>query len=469
MRKYVFFCMSLLLFIASCASNRYATADRYLQAENYELALKEYIHLAEAQTSFKMSKDIPALTGAMIAYYGLGKYKESFDLSKRILSLQTYNSAAIFYAGLNLEQKKKFSLAKRIYRYYQFLSPSDSYYELIRARFNFMVEKEMEARAKMALQLEKSVGVGQVVDNTLAVLYFANLAEDPRWDAVSKGLAEMLITDFSQVEKLRVIERIQLQKLLDEMELAMSGLADPKTGPRMGRLVRAKELVHGGFLIKAGRFLTINSEVIDVAQNKQMIGEEFKGELKDILNIEKKIVFKTLDELNIQLTTKERRRIQENTTKSIDAFLEFCKGLDAYDLGNYEAATNHFKAALRFDAKFRLARNMANQSFSMGFIRKGKFAAMHPMIRRHGLGRAGLRPRRGARTARPGANRFAQFRLHQMSRNLDLGYLPGNQSRNGSSELLQDDVVQYLPDWIINREILPLPPKPPAVQNPNTP
>ncbi|NOZ63038.1 MAG: hypothetical protein GXO74_15415 [Calditrichaeota bacterium] len=467
MRKYFFFCMSLLLIVASCASNRYLTADKYLQQEKYDLALKEYIRLAEAQASFNLSKDVPALTGAMIAYYGLGKYKKSFDLSKRILSLDTYNSAAIFYAGLNLEQKEKFSLAKRIYRYYQFLSSSDPYYDLIKARFNFMVEKEMEARAKMALQLEKSVGMGQVVDNTLAVLYFANLAEDPRWDAVSKGLAEMLITDFTQVKKLRVIERVQLQKLLDEMELAMSGLADPKIAPRMGRLVRAKDLVHGGFLIKAGRFLTVNSDIVDVAQSKSIASRQFKGELKDILNIEKKIVFNTLDKLNIKLSSAERKRIQENTTKSIDAFLEFCKGLDAYDLGNYDAAVNHFKAALRFDSRFRLARNMANQSFSMGFIRKGKFMAQHPMIKRHQLRRLGTRPRRFAN--KPRAQRFAQFRLRQMARNLDLGYLPGNQSRNGNSELLQDDVVQNLPDWIINKQILPLPPKPPEVHNPNTP
>ncbi len=470
MRKYVILFVGLYFIIASCASNRYLTADKYLQQEKYDLALKEYIRLAEAQTSFKLSKDIPALTGAMIAYYGLGKYKESFDLSKRILSLQNYNSAAIFYAGLNLEQKEKFSLAKRIYRYYQFISPSDPYYDLIKSRFKLMVEKEMEARAKMAIQLEKSVGMGQLVDNTLAVLYFANLVDDPRWDAVSKGLAEMLITDFSQVEKLHIIERVQLQKLLEEMELAMSGLADPETAPRVGRLVRAKNLVHGGYLIKAGRFLTINSEIIDVDQSDVVSGEEFKGELKDILTIEKKIVFNTLDKLGIKLTAEEKRRIQENKTKSIDAFLEFCKGLDAYDRGNYDAATNHFKAALRFDSKFRLARNMANQSFSLGIVKKGNFAAKHPLIKRRkfamlrGRGK-GRRP--GPHPRRTAANLLAQQRLRRMGRNLDMGYLPGNQSRNGNSELLREDVTQYLPDWILRREILPVPPKPPVVSSPD--
>ena len=473
MRK-IFWGIIVLLFIfASCASNRFATAERYLTQQKYELALKEYMRLASQKSSFELSKDIPALTGAMIAYYGLGKYKESFNLSKRILTIDNYNSAAIFYAGLNLEQKQKFSLAKRIYQYYQYVPESDPYYNLIKSRFQLMVEKEMEQRAKMAIKLEKSVGVGQLVDNTLAVLYFANLIEDPRWDAVGKGLAEMMITDFSQTDKLHVIERVQLQKLLDEMQLAMSGLAQPETAPRLGRLVRAQDIVHGGFMIKAGRFLTINSEIIDVAKSSAIETEEFKGELKDIIDIEKKIVFKTLDRLGIELTASQRRRIEENRTINVEAFLEFCKGLDNYDRGELIAALNHFRAALRFDKNFILARRMANQTFSLSFVKGKNVAALHPRIRHRRMGRGLFAGRPGrarlARRTRGQRSRLAQLRLQRMGKNLDFGYRPGNHSRNGNSEFLNDDVSQNLPEWIFHQEILPTPPEPPEVKSPNEP
>ncbi|MDW7681257.1 MAG: CsgG/HfaB family protein, partial [bacterium] len=293
---FILFIVGFVVF--GCASNRYMVADKLLEQEDYTKALKEYVGLAKVDGSLNLSRDVRGLTGAMISYYGLGKYKNSFAISKRILSLDTYNSSAIFYAGLNLEKTEKYSLAKRIYRYYEFLPQNNPYYDFIKSRFRLMVEKEMATRAKMAVQMEKSVGMGQVVDNTLAVLYFVNILEDPRWNVISKGIAEMMITDFSQVEKLTVIERVQLQKLVEEIGLGMSGMVDDSTAPRMGKLMRAKNLVHGSFSVKAGRNLIMNADVIDVKAEQNLGGDEYSGELKEILELEKKIVFNTLASLN---------------------------------------------------------------------------------------------------------------------------------------------------------------------------
>jgi len=313
----------LVLLFAGCASNRYILADKYLEQENYDQALNEYIRLAKGASSLKLSRDIEALTGAMISYYALGNYKNSFALSRRILSLDSYNSYAIFYAGMNLETSKKFSLAKKIYRYYQLVPASDPYYQLIKSRFTLMVEKEMEEKAKLAIKMEKSVGVGSTIENTIAVLYFLNILEDAQWNAVSKGLAEMMITDFSQVKSLKVIERVHFQSLLDEMALGMSGLVDESTAPRMGKLLRAKNLVNGSFMIKAGRNLTINSDLVDVNGVQEYDGNEFSGELKDILNLEKKIVFNTLKNLGITASKSEINNINKNTTKNFEAFFFF--------------------------------------------------------------------------------------------------------------------------------------------------
>ena len=214
LRVYILLLTTFLVF--DCSSNQYILADKYLEQKKYEDALNEYLRLAKRETSLKLSHDIEALTGAMICYYGLENYKTSFALSKRILSLDSFNSAAIFYAGLNLEKSEKFSLAKKIYRYYQVIKTNDPYFNLIKSRFNLMVEWEMEQRAKMALKMEESVGVGNAINNTIAILYFVNILEDPNWNSISKGLAEMMITDFSQVKKLKVVERVHLQKLLEE-------------------------------------------------------------------------------------------------------------------------------------------------------------------------------------------------------------------------------------------------------------
>jgi len=461
---FILFIVGFVVF--GCASNRYMVADKLLEQEDYTRALKEYVGLAKVDGSLNLSRDVRGLTGAMISYYGLGKYKNSFAISKRILSLDTYNSSAIFYAGLNLEQTEKYSLAKRIYRYYEFLPQNNPYYDFIKSRFRLMVEKEMATRAKMAVQMEKSVGMGQVVDNTLAVLYFVNILEDPRWNVISKGIAEMMITDFSQVEKLTVIERVQLQKLIEEIGLGMSGMVDDSTAPRMGKLMRAKNLVHGSFSVKAGRNLIMNADVIDVKAEQNLGGNEYSGELKEILELEKKIVFNTLANLNIKISAEERARIKENTTKSLESFLEFCKGLDFYDNGNIEAALSHFQQALRHDPKFRAAQNMANMTLALNVVNSGKFVSKHRSIikRRFALGRRA--PRRAMHRFAAGQHN-SRFRLQQLARNLDLGYLPGNDSRNGSAELFRDDILDQLPDWFRPRQLLPEPPKPPTLGSDN--
>src|SRR5688572_24780539 len=57
---------------------------------------------------------------------------------------------------------------------------------------------------------------------TVAVLYFDNNSADPQYDVLQKGLADMLVTDLSQVESLQVVEREKLQQLVDELKLQRS-------------------------------------------------------------------------------------------------------------------------------------------------------------------------------------------------------------------------------------------------------
>ena len=55
------------------------------------------------------------------------------------------------------------------------------------------------------------------------------------------------------------------------------------------------------------------------------------------------------------------------------------------------------------------------------------------------------------------------FRLNQISQNLDLGYLPGAESRNGSSDIISQDWF-WDGDWG-RLEILDPPPPPPIPPN----
>ena len=445
--------MIVCILAIGCSMNRYMVADQYLERKDFESALQEYIRIAEMGSSLAMSRNVRALTGAMMAYYNLGKYKNSFALSKRILSLEKFNSTAIFYAGMNLEMLNKKSLAKKIYAYFKVLSPGDPYYKFIRAKFDQLLQEELEKRAQLAIQMENNISEGQASDNTTAVLYFLNVLDDTEWNSLSKGLAEMMITDLSQVQKLKVLERLFIEKLFEEMQLGMSGLADESTAPRVGRLLKARSLVNGAFTIKSGQNLTITSNLVDIVVSSSQSPMQFSGELKDIFEMEKKIVFGVIEEMGIQLTAEERKKIGTFATKNFEAFRAYCNGLDKYDFGDYKSASYYFQQAIKLDPSFMLARDMFNMTDALVSLETGNLPSI-----KYAYAEANY-----ALTTSRVAEFATQSRLNQISQNLDLGYLPGAESRNGSSDIISQDWF-WDGDWG-KLEILDPPPPPPIPPN----
>lgn len=439
-----------LLLMIGCSSGRYTVADRFMKSNDYQSALKEYLQLAQMNGSLSISRDVRALTGAMIAYYEIGNYKNSFAIGKQILSIDRYNSSAIFYAGMSLEMLNRKSLAKKVYRFYTSLSRFDPYYKLIKAKFNQLVKDEIEQRVAMAIKMENNISMDQIDPNAIAVLYFYNVVDDPEWNSLSKGLAEMMITDLSQVKDLKVLERIYLQKLIEEMQLGLSGLADEKTAPRMGRLMKANNLINGAFAIKAGHNLTITSNLLDVKDGTSVQTKEFNGDVNGIFEIEKEIVFAAIDQLGIRLTDEERKKIGITATHNFEAFKAFCSGLDQYDLGNYSSAVLYFQQAINFDPNFMLAHDFFDITAALESIEQGTFVSKYlEMSRAKFASEAGM-----------GNKLSTQYRLNQLSQNLDLGYLPGNDSRNGASEILYDE--RFWDDNWRNKELLEVPPLPPS-------
>ena len=79
-----------------------------------------------------------------------------------------------------------------------------------------VVTPEIKAWARKAVEGERELKAppGR---NTLAVLYFKNQTGQPEIDPLQKGIALLLITDLSKVKSLQVVERAQLQALVEEL------------------------------------------------------------------------------------------------------------------------------------------------------------------------------------------------------------------------------------------------------------
>lgn len=86
---------------------------------------------------------------------------------------------------------------------------------------------------------------------TVAVMYFTNgaIGNNADYAPLSKGLAEMLITELSANTNIRVVERDRLQSLLDEQNLAASGRVEKETAAKIGKTLGALHMLMGSFVI----------------------------------------------------------------------------------------------------------------------------------------------------------------------------------------------------------------------------
>jgi len=196
-----------------------------------------------------------------------------------------------------------------------------------------------------------------VLPNTLAVLYFRNVAELNEWQPLLKGVAAILIADLGKVRRLRLVERGQVEALLQEHGLSSAQLYDRFTAPRAGRVLGAQRVIVGGAMAVGEAGILIDAGVLETA-NGDMIGRSVSsgGRLSEILRVEKELLFGLLDQLGIKLSDEEHAALQQPTTHSALAFASYCRGLDYADRHDFANARKAFKEALRQDSDFTEAK-----------------------------------------------------------------------------------------------------------------
>jgi len=86
---------------------------------------------------------------------------------------------------------------------------------------------------------------------TVAVLWFNNgsFGKDAKdFDGLNKGIPDFLITEMSSNSSIRVVERDQIQKLLEERNLITTGAVDRATAVEVGKLLGAQHMIFGGYM-----------------------------------------------------------------------------------------------------------------------------------------------------------------------------------------------------------------------------
>lgn len=144
------------------------------------------------------------------------------------------------------------------------------------------------ALAGACLVAPHGAAIAQAVRPTVAIMYFNNnvITKDARdYDGLSKGLPDFLITEMSSNSAIRVVERDQVQKLLDEQKLVGAGQVDRESAVRVGKLLGAQHMIFGGFMADAKGTFRIDARAVNVETGALEFTDRVQDRSENVLGL----------------------------------------------------------------------------------------------------------------------------------------------------------------------------------------
>ena len=178
---------------------------------------------------------------------------------------------------------------------------------------------------------------------TVAVLDFTGLmiGEGGNSAPLGKAISAMLVTELSGRPGMRVIERAQLQDILQEQRLSLSGRVDESTAIEVGRMLGAQYVIKGQATSVAS-MLRMDMQAVDVETSEVREVQKLTGATDELLTLVVRIADLFTSQLELEPPS-NRPDVQEIP---VQATIEFSRGVDYEDQGNTEQALEHYRAAL---------------------------------------------------------------------------------------------------------------------------
>ncbi len=187
---------------------------------------------------------------------------------------------------------------------------------------------------------------------TVAVLYFNNSAlgkSNEELAPLTKGIADLMIQELSANTGIRVVERDQLQKALEEQKLSQDGKIDPSTAVKVGKLLGAHHMVTGVFITDPkATTMKISLRVFNTETSEIEYTTDASDKPDNVLTLVSKLAAKAnkglkLPEIPARVS---EARAQQNEKVPFQAVMLYSRALNAKDAGKKDEAVALFRQSL---------------------------------------------------------------------------------------------------------------------------
>jgi serine/threonine-protein kinase len=200
--------------------------------------------------------------------------------------------------------------------------------------------------------------------NSIAILPFVNASGNPDMDYLGDGITESLINSLAQAPNLSVMSRTAVFRYKGRD-------ADVQTvGQQLG-----VEAVLTGRVVQRGDNLSINAELVDVRNNRQLWGNQFNRKTGDLLAVQEEISNDISEGLRLRLTGEQKQRLVRRDTQNVEAYQLYLKGRYYWNKktpDGFNRGIDYFQQAIDLDPNFAPAyaglaacyTNLANYNFA---------------------------------------------------------------------------------------------------------
>ena len=186
----------------------------------------------------------------------------------------------------------------------------------------------------------------------IAVLDFdvgATIGQDPDdYQALRRGLASMTLNELTANPAVRVVERAQLQQILQEQNLGREGRVDPSTIVQIGRLIGAKYMVSGTLYDVRGDF-RIDARLFNAETGEVIRTQRVQGRLDNVFTLVEMLAQQLMRDANLPpLQRAEADQFRhDNPAPPTQAVMAYSRAVLYADRGDTQRAIEQYRRALQ--------------------------------------------------------------------------------------------------------------------------
>jgi serine/threonine-protein kinase len=198
------------------------------------------------------------------------------------------------------------------------------------------------------------------VEQSIAVLPFANLSADPENEYFADGMTDELINALAKVSGLHVVSRTSAFAFKGRLEDIRA----------IGKRLQVRTVLEGS-IRRAGRRLRLSAQLINVADGYLLWSETYDRDAEDVFAIQDEISRAIAGALRVRLFGEQQAVLVKPPTDDLEAYILYLKGRHFWNRRTEQdlrRGLEYFEQALARDPKYAMAHAGVADSYAiLGF------------------------------------------------------------------------------------------------------